>query len=186
MIITSKPFSCGRWALFLSMDYGWVKCQFNAFGQIFLDKTTSCTPEESWDRLQQIPVTQSRTKRVWIMNGGMDGWMDRLDTSGEIWNPTLTFFFLSIICTLCLLENLSICVFSEHSEPIKTSTVLVEKVSEPWELIAGRFQQLWIRPARLPGGIYDHSSLQSCLRSDLWNVWSERLLRGHSAASPWS
>ena len=30
------------------------------------------SPEESWDRLQQIPVTLHRTKRVWIMGGWMD------------------------------------------------------------------------------------------------------------------
>ena len=36
------------------------------------------TPEESWDKLQQIPMTLDRTKWVWIV----DGWM--LKTSKNI------------------------------------------------------------------------------------------------------
>ena len=30
-------------------------------------------PEESWDKLQQIPVILNRSKRIWIMDGWMDG-----------------------------------------------------------------------------------------------------------------
>ena len=33
-------------------------------------------PEESWDRLQQMPVTLNWTKQVWMMDGWMNGWMD--------------------------------------------------------------------------------------------------------------
>ena len=39
--------------------------------EIALRWTVDLSPEESWDRLQQILMTLNRTKWVW-----MDGWMD--------------------------------------------------------------------------------------------------------------
>ena len=50
------------------------------------------SPEESWDRLQQIPMTLYRTKRVWMM----DGW----NFSKLVLNATLLRRSLLVILVL--------------------------------------------------------------------------------------